>query len=312
MSEADERWLQADRLFTAALDLAEEARPAFLDAECGDDAELRRLVEKLLEGAKTGTFLTPGEALTEGLLDAAAPGADEPDLSGTVVDRYRLIEEIGRGGMAVVYRAERADGQFEQQVALKLIKRGIDTDDVVQRFARERQILARIRHPHIARLLDGGATAEGRPFFAMELVQGRPIDRYCDEQLLNIEQRLRLFCDVAEAVAHAHRNLVVHRDIKPSNILVGDDGEVRLLDFGIARVLEDDENEDQLTRTRQRLLTPRYASPEQVRGEPVTTSSDVYQLGVLLYLLSDRSAALPQAEQAGDRRADPRHRRDRA
>ena len=181
--------------------------------------------------------------------------------------------------MAVVYLAERADGEFEQQVAVKLIKRGIDTDEVMRRFAQERQILAQARHPGVARLLDAGTTEDGRPYFVMEHVDGRPIDVYCDEERLTVEQRLRLFQQVAEAVAYAHRNLVVHRDIKPSNILVTSEGEAKLLDFGIARFLDEDAG---ATRTKQRFLTPAYASPEQLAGEPVTTASDIYQLGLLL------------------------------
>lgn len=251
---------------------------------------MRALVVRLLSHIDSGeeSFLEPGGAAADRLLDTrtnAAETGEPADLSGTLIDRYRLIEEVGRGGMAVVYRAERADGEFEQQVALKLIRRGIDTDDVVRRFERERQILARIQHPNIARLLDGGTSADGRPFLVMELVDGEPIDRYCDRHNLTVARRLELFLHVADAVAHAHRKLVVHRDIKPSNILVDSNGDVKLLDFGIARVLGADTDAEQLTRTRQRLLTPAFASPEQIRGDAVTTSSDVYQLGVLLYLM---------------------------
>lgn len=287
MSGNDDRWRRADRLFESALDLDPGERIAFVDRECGDDAELRALVLRLLANTETeDSWLAPGDGLSATALESLGGGpGDESDLEGKTVDRYRVLQEIGRGGMAVVYLAERADGHFEQQVALKLIKRGVDTDEVVRRFERERQILARIRHPSIARLLDGGTTEQGRPFFAMERVEGEPIDRYCDGQRLSIDERLKLFLDVARAISHAHRNLVVHRDIKPSNILVTPAGEVKLLDFGIARLLQPHATDPRLTRTRERLLTPAFASPEQIRGAPVTTASDVYQLGVLLYLL---------------------------
>lgn len=199
--------------------------------------------------------------------------------------RYRVVRELGRGGMAVVYLAERADGQFEQQVALKLLKRGIDTDEVVGRFDQERQILARARHPGIARLLDGGVGPGGRPYLVMEYVLGRPVDVYCDDQRLPVPDRLRLFLQVARAVEDAHRNLVVHRDIKPGNILVTTDGHAKLLDFGIAKLLDPDSDATPVTRTASRMLTPAWASPEQLAGDPVTTASDVYQLGLLLHLL---------------------------
>jgi serine/threonine-protein kinase len=289
---ADDRWERVDRLFEAALGLEPAERKRFIDAECGDDDELRALVERLLSNAETeDSWMMPGGGVSATAVDSlGGRRGEEKDLSGETIDRYRLVREIGRGGMAVVYLAERADGQFDQQLALKLIKRGVDTDEVTRRFERERRILARIRHPNIARFIDGGTTRDGRPFFAMELVEGRRIDRYCSEEQLSVRERLLLFLAVARAVAHAHRNLVVHRDIKPSNILVDDDGQVKLLDFGIARLLQVDDTDPQLTRTRERLLTPAFASPEQIKGEPVTTASDVYQLGVLLYqLLTGRS-----------------------
>lgn len=285
---ADDRWARADAIFSAALDLAAAERGAFVARECAGDGELRALVERLLAHAsEEDSWLAPGGGLSTTAVRSLDPGTGHEEessrLVGRMVGRYRVVRELGRGGMAVVYLAERADGEFEQQVALKLIKRGIDTDEVVRRFARERQILARIRHPHIARLLDGGTTDDGSPYFAMERVEGVPIDRYCEENGLSVRARLGLFLDVARAVAHAHRNLVVHRDIKPSNILVTGEGEVKLLDFGIARLLAPDEGDPELTRTRARLLTPAFASPEQIRGESVTTASDVFQLGVLLY-----------------------------
>lgn len=285
------RWQRADELLDRALDLPEAERRGFLAEACGQDSDLLERVARLLAHAERGDeWLSPGGALEDGLagglLDTVeSPPEPQSDLTGATVGRYRLVREIGRGGMAVVYLAERADGAFEQQVALKLIRRGIDTDDVVQRFQRERQILARIHHPNIGRLLDGGSTDDGRPYLVMELIDGEPIDRYCERCGLSVFERLELFVRVGEAVAFAHRNLVVHRDIKPSNILVTAGGEVKLLDFGIARLLQPGHADPHLTATQQRLLTPAFASPEQIRGEPVTTATDVYQLGVLLYLL---------------------------
>ncbi|MEM0964133.1 MAG: serine/threonine-protein kinase, partial [Bacteroidota bacterium] len=219
-----------------------------------------------------------------------AEPSDEPGASGVPeqIGPYRIDRVLGRGGMGTVYLAERADGAFEQWVALKLVRRGLDTDDVLRRFRAERQILASLDHPNIARLLDGGASEDGRPFVAMEYVEGEPITAYADARQLSVRQRLALFQEVCAGVQAAHQRLVVHRDLKPSNILVADgaDGrpQVKLLDFGIAKMLADDPEEVQ-TRTGQRLLTPEYAAPEQVTGTPVQTTTDVYQLGVLLYEL---------------------------
>jgi tetratricopeptide (TPR) repeat protein/tRNA A-37 threonylcarbamoyl transferase component Bud32 len=277
MTSGPSDWEQADRLLDAALDRPAAERPRFLDEACGGDAALRSRVERLLAGAETlDAFLAPGGAL------AAVGGLDDPD--APVVPRYRLGPEIGRGGMAVVHQAERADGLFEHRVAVKLVKRGSDTDEVLRRFEQERRILASLDHPDIARLLDGGAAEDGRPFFAMELVVGQPIDAWCDARRLAIPERLRLFVRVARAVEHAHRKLVVHRDLKPSNILVTAEGHPKLLDFGIAKLLEEGGGPD-ITGRDVRVLTPAYASPEQVKGEGVTTASDVYQLGLLLHVL---------------------------
>ena len=216
------------------------------------------------------------------LAEGREPGP-EPEWSGAVIGRYRLLREIGRGGMGAVWLAERADGHYEQQVALKLIKRGMDSDEILARFLRERQILARLEHPNIARLLDGGVSDEGRPYFVMELVEGHPITRACDTRRLGIEDRLRLFVTVCRAVQHAHRNLVVHRDLKPTNVLLTESGEVKLLDFGVAKLLGEEPTGEATAPGR--LLTPEYASPEQLHGGSVTTASDVYQLGLLLYEL---------------------------
>lgn len=198
---------------------------------------------------------------------------------------YRVVREIGRGGMGTVWLAERADGQFQQQVALKLIKRGMDSDEIVWRFRHELQILASLAHPNIARLLDGGTAEDGRPYFVMEYVEGVSLDRYCADNQLNLTARLRLFLTVCAAVQHAHQKLVVHRDLKPGNILVTAEGTVKLLDFGLAKLLDPAQGDAEITQTRQRLLTPEYASPEQLRGGAISLSSDVYALGVVLHRL---------------------------
>jgi serine/threonine-protein kinase len=217
----------------------------------------------------------------------AAPlaGSLAGSLAGTLIGPYRLVSELGHGGMGVVYLAERADGHFEQRVALKLIKRGMDSDEILRRFLAERQVLARLNHQHIARLLDGGLTDEGQPWFAMEYVEGVPLHRYCDGRGLDLEERLAVFAKVCEAVQYAHRSLVVHRDLKPSNILVTGSGEIKLLDFGIAKALTAETEDVAVTREGQRMMTPEYAAPEQLRGDPVTTATDVYALGGILYLL---------------------------
>jgi serine/threonine-protein kinase len=224
---------------------------------------------------------------------AATPLPEDPfdvspvdEVVGRTIGRYVVRREIGHGGIGRVYLAERADGQFEQRVALKLVKRGMDTDEIVARFLRERQILARLEHPNIARLVDGGVYEDGRPYFVMEHVEGVPITQHCDERRLSIGERLRLFATVCRAVQYAHRNLVVHRDLKPNNVLVTESGEVKLLDFGIAKLLGASESDATMIRAPGIvLMTPEYASPEQVAGDAVTTASDVYQLGVLLYQL---------------------------
>lgn len=208
------------------------------------------------------------------------------DLAGKNVGPFRVVRPIGSGGMGIVYLAERSDDQFEQRVALKVIKRGLDSSDILRRFQAERQILARLEHPNIARLIDGGVTEDGLPYFSLEYVEGSPIDDYCDHRRLTVDERLRLFRTVCGAVAYAQRNLIVHRDLKPSNILVTESGTVKLLDFGIAKVLGGDDSASTgpaLTRTGHRAMTPGYGSPEQVSGEPVTMATDVYSLGVVLY-----------------------------
>lgn len=282
-----DRWHQIDHLFRQALELPQDQRPDFIEAAAGDDLSLRKEVETLL-AAETDAGDYFGESI-DAFAEPLLPGlraALEPSDIGQHIGPYRIIKEIGRGGMGAVYLAERDDDQFQHQVALKRIKRGMDTDEIVQRFRYERQILASLQHPNIARLLDGGVSEE-RPYFVMEYVGGQPITHYCDAGQLTIDQRLNLFTSACNAVRYAHQNLVVHRDLKPSNILVTDEGEIKLLDFGIAKLLGGDNASFTApqTRTGHRVMTPEYASPEQLRGESITTATDVYALGAVLYEL---------------------------
>jgi eukaryotic-like serine/threonine-protein kinase len=286
-----ERWPEVEALLDAVLDLPLAARAPLLDDPATADLEIRtevrRLIGRLDDAEK---FLDePAAEYAAPLIAEAAGGTNDsiPTLHARI-GSYRILREAGQGGMGTVYLAERDDEQFRQSVALKLVRGASVADEhLLRRFREERQILASLEHPHIARLLDGGVTPDGRPWFAMEYVPGIAIDRYCDLHELAVEARLELFSKVCDAVQYAHRNLVVHRDLKPNNILVTEDGTPKLLDFGIAKLLEAGASpaSDSLTRTGMRLMTPEYASPEQVRGEPVSTSSDVYSLGVLLYRL---------------------------
>ncbi len=283
----DPLWAEVRGLFEELVDLSPAERDARLTGV--SDADLAARVRRLLDAdSEAGGFLeTPAVAMAGGLFDE---GETAPDRIGP----YRVLRRIGRGGMGEVLLAERADGLFEQRVAIKLLRRGMASDDVLARFARERRILARLEHPHIARLLDGGATEDGRPYFVMELVEGEPITAYCRSRSAPVSERVRLLLDACDAVAAAHRSLVVHRDLKPSNVLVTAVGNVKLLDFGIAKVLGGDDTggPDVDTRTDLRLLTPAYAAPEQILGEPVTAATDVWALGALAYELL--TGTLPQ------------------
>ena len=274
------RWGEVKAILAAVLEAAPTERAPLIDKLCGSDGELRSSVESLLAL----------EARADEVLNTElAPGAvlRGRDTLPSQIGPYQVLRELGRGGMGVVYLAERADGDFRKQVAIKLITSGLRDADLDRRFRRERQILAALEHPGIARLTDGGATAEGQPYFVMEYIEGVPLPLYCEQNNSGVEERLRLFLTVCDAVEYAHQHLIVHRDLKPGNILVTSAGAAKLLDFGLARAL--DSAGDDVTLTGAAMMTPAYASPEQVRGEPYHVASDVYSLGVILYeLLSGR------------------------
>ncbi|MFN0120999.1 MAG: protein kinase domain-containing protein [Blastocatellia bacterium] len=289
------RWKQIEDLYTEALTLDTDARGPFLDAACGADPALRAEIDSLLTAhVAAGNFLSrpavdvAAQKAPDVLASLSALGHETTGMSARqTIGAWRLIEEIGRGGMGTVWLAERADAQFQSRVAIKIIRDGLDSEDALRRFLHERQILASLNHPNITRLIDGGIAADGRPYFVMEYIAGVPLDEYCNRNRLPVRDRVRLFLDVCAAVQHAHRNLVIHRDLKPGNILVTSEGVVKLLDFGIARILNHDLIGGTIHHTApaQRLMTPEYASPEQVRGGDITTATDVYALGIVLYEL---------------------------
>lgn len=262
-----EKWKKVKEIFTEAVELPTAERLDFLDKHC--DSEIRSEVEKMLAMDEDDSLET-------------SP-LEQFNLIGKKIGKYKILGEIGRGGMGTVYEAVRDDGEFSQKAAIKLIKRGMDSEQILRRFRHERQILASLEHKNITRLIDGGITDEGSPYYVMEYVEGVPIDEFCNDKTL--EEKLNLFRQVCSAVEFAHARLVVHRDLKPSNILVTSDGTAKLLDFGIAKVLENDTLGEKGTATQLGMMTPNYASPEQIRGERVTTSTDVYSLGVILYEL---------------------------
>lgn len=283
MSEHDlERMRRALALFREAVEIAPAERTSWLEQACSDDPGLRIAVDALLAADASSTEPFAGDALAWGRAFRDEQGDVARDaLVGRSIGPWRITGILGHGGMGAVYRVDRDDGAYTQHAALKLISAGTDSQAARERFLRERQILARLRHPNIATLLDGGISSEGDPWFVMELVDGQPIDRWCDERQLGLRQRIVLFLQVVDAVRHAHRNLVVHRDLKPSNLLVDADGRVKLLDFGIAKELA----EKQHTVTLDRALTFEYASPEQLLDAPITTATDLWQLGVVLHRL---------------------------
>jgi eukaryotic-like serine/threonine-protein kinase len=290
-----ERWAQIRQIFDGALERSEVDRAAYLRVVCARDDDLRREVESLLVSHDSaGTFLDKPAAsfsgTTQTLISSGIDLQEYPP--GHRVGAYELQKCIGRGGMGSVWMATRSDNEFKKQVAIKLVKRGMDTQEILRRFRLERQVLAGLSHPNIAALIDGGSTPDGLPYLVMEFVEGIRIDRYCEDHKSTITERLKLFRDVCAAVQYAHGNLVVHRDLKAGNILVTAEGVPKLLDFGIAKLIRNEFDTLAAAETRPELrpMTLDYASPEQVRGEPITTATDVYSLGVLLYkLLSGKS-----------------------
>jgi serine/threonine-protein kinase len=277
-----EQYQRVKEIFHAASERDPETRAAFIVEACAGDELLLREVESLLDFQSHSENFIEKSAFEVGA--KLITDNHEEAFKGRRVGHYLLIRELGHGGMGAVYLAERADDQFRKQVAIKLVRGGLATEETRRRFLHERQILAGIDHPNIARLLDGGSTEEGLPYLVMDYVEGVAINQYCDEHLLSITERLQLFRTMCSAVQYAHQRLVIHRDIKPANILVTNNGTPKLLDFGIAKLLDPDPTETAAhTATEMRLMTPEYASPEQIRGEQITTATDVYSLGVLLY-----------------------------
>ncbi|KXK02932.1 MAG: serine/threonine protein kinase [Acidobacteria bacterium OLB17] len=289
-----ERWREIEDAFHSCLEQGRDERASALAEIAAREAELAREVEKLLDQFdQAESFIEePVTPNAKGEVLAALLDDDEIDpLIGKKLGSYLIEKEIGRGGMGAVYEATRADGEFRRKVAIKVVKRGVDTDFVLRRFRNERQILAALDHPYITRLVDGGTTSDGRPYFVMDLIDGEPLYSFADGKKLSLNDRLLLFCRICQAVEYAHERRIIHRDLKPGNIFVASDGSPRLLDFGIAKLLDTELASDTLqpTATAVRMMTVDYASPEQVRGEPVTFASDVYSLGVILYeLLSGR------------------------
>lgn len=291
MSEAltSAQWARLEELFELATAVPPEEHPAWIVAHCGGDPELEAELLSLLRasGETLAGLLQPAQ-------DAAQDLLDDDNAFGRI-GPYRLLRLLGEGGMGAVYLARRDDAQYEQQVAIKLLHASLSHSPEMQlRIRTERQILATLNHPNIARLLDGGITQAGVPYLVMEFVEGVPIDEYCRRRLLPLAARLDLFAALCGAIEYAHRNLVIHRDIKPANVLVTADGTPKLLDFGIAKLTDATAlpHAPATTRVHERLMTPEYASPEQLRGEAVTTATDVYALGVLLYELLTGDASL--------------------
>ena len=295
-----ERWQQIEAIFQTAVDLKTADRAAFIGKACAGDEELKSEVEKLMADYESADSFIESPVWTDSSflnssakkiisesIDEQAEQLDQEDLTGRQIGAYRLVNEIGRGGMGAVFLAERADGEFSQNVAIKLIKRGMDSDFIIRRFRHERQILASFEHPFIARLLDGGSTPEGIPYFVMEFIEGETLYDYCDKKRLGLAERLKIFQKICSALDYAHERQIIHRDIKPSNILINRFGSPKLLDFGIAKVLDPNLIHESVNPTASvmRMMTPDYASPEQIQGTDITPSSDIYSLGVLLYEL---------------------------
>jgi len=283
MSDETQRWQRAEALFEELVALPSEERERRLIEACGDDRALQRLVASLLDADRR-----PGDFISDAIASAAAevtnPTVEHLTNADGTVGAWRLVRELGSGGMGLVYLAERSDDAYTAQAAVKFLRSPVGASEMARRFRVERQILADLVHPNIARLLDGGTAADGTPYLVMEFIDGEPIDSWCDTAKLDVRRRVQLFGRVCDAVQHAHRAFIVHRDIKPANILVTREGVPKLLDFGIAKLLDADQ-EAKGDVTMYQAMTPTYASPEQLRGEPLTTASDTYSLGVVLYRL---------------------------
>ena len=276
-------WDKIKNLFEEALLLSGDEREAFLNENCKDNPELKKELESLLESHQKAENFLEAPPIQTNDFNSDENSADE--FIGKKIGKYEVERKLGSGGMAVVYSAVRIDEQFNKRVAIKFIKRGMDTDEIVKRFKFEQQALAGLDHQYIARLIDGGTSENGLPYFIMELVEGEPIDKYCKNKNLSIKERLILFQKVCSAVQYAHQNLIVHRDIKPGNIFVTANGNPKLLDFGIAKLLDPSLEQTSMTGTGFRFMTPEYASPEQFKGQQITTAADIYSLGVVLYEL---------------------------
>lgn len=278
-----ERWQRLQQLFDSAVELSPDQRAAFLDQACAGDPDFRREAESLILAHSDST------RRIENIIHEAAETVADGNLigAGRRIGPYEIVQRLGHGGMGDVYLAVRADDEYRMRVAIKVVHNEFGNPEIVRRFRNERQILAGLDHPFIARLLDGGTTPDGLPYVVMEYIEGEAIDSYCQNHRLSVSERLKLFRDVCAAVHYAHQNLIIHRDIKPGNILVTADGVPKLLDFGIAKLLNPElgPQTQAVTRMAVRLMTPEYASPEQIRGEPITTASDIYSLGVVLYEL---------------------------
>jgi eukaryotic-like serine/threonine-protein kinase len=303
------RWLKVKEVFSEAIELPPHKRAEFLAKVCGADEELRAEAQSLLDSHRTtGSFLktvnTKLKAAALSVPDASAEASPEDtsaqDRVGSRIGAYRLVDLIGTGGMGHVYKAVRDDDEYRAEVAIKLMRSDVNGRLIAERFKTERQILASLDHRNIARLLDGGRTDEGELYVVMELVDGRPIDRYCDEKRLTISERVSLFLQVCAAIGYAHQRLIVHRDLKPTNILVTADGSVKLLDFGIAKILDSSplSGDGTLTEASMRLMTPAFSSPEQHRGDPITTATDIYALGLVLYELLSGHRAFPTSHRS--------------
>lgn len=287
MAELD--WQQVETIIDRALELPEHKRSDFIDRQCIDNISLKSEVTLLLESIfESEGWLDNSDGYKEALLEEVSDDLEKLGSNyswvGRTVGAYTVQKELGEGGMGSVYLAERSDGTFDHQVAIKVIRDGKASAENISRFEQERSILADLNHPGVAKLFDGGITEDGYPYLIMEYIDGMPVTDYCQKHSPALPERINLFKKILSAVRHAHENAVIHRDLKPGNILVTEDGEVKILDFGISKMLDEDTS-DPITQTKVRVLTPRYAAPEQIKQKPVTTATDIYALGILFYQL---------------------------